>query len=97
MKENVLLFKNHNEDKNEFIRADNLILWQKEPQPSKFSRQKAEKFNYEIEGHNPHWKIMQTEFYRRKLDNIREAEYMDYQDYDEIDKHLRMVIHVSYS
>ena len=39
-----------------------------------------------LEGHNPHWKLLQTDD-----DNRREDRIPDYMDYSEIDKQLRLV------
>jgi len=50
MKENVLLFKNHNKDIEEFTRTDKLILWPKEMKEKIITKQ--EQFKYEVEGIN---------------------------------------------
>jgi hypothetical protein len=45
-------------NKDEFIKSDNLILWPKDRSLSKPITKERNQFKYELEGHNPHWKIL---------------------------------------
>ena len=57
----------------------------------------TEGFFGEIEGHNPHWKLYEQENLRKQqmqMDPSMQGYYMSYDEYDEIDKNLRMARNV---
>ena len=96
LKDNVLLFNNHNKDVKEYTRTDTLILWPKEKE-SLSQVKKEPEFNYEIEGHNPYWKLID----RYNFDNESMTQrvnsqpvFMNFEDYAEIDKNLRLARNV---
>ena len=95
-KDNVLLFKNT--DEVEYTRADKLILWSKDVEVPG-ANANVEGFNGEIEGHNPHWKLYEQENLRKQRqqsDPNLQAYYLNFEEYDEIEKNLRLARNIVY-
>ncbi|CAI2387354.1 unnamed protein product [Moneuplotes crassus] len=85
IQENVLLFKSQTRNKAESIRPENII----NTIPKR--EQYAAKNYLMLEGHNPHWKILQSELLRRSHQD-KMSHFTSFDEYSEIDRHLRMAV-----
>jgi hypothetical protein len=65
-----------------------LILWPKDKAQPKSTLKEKHRFDYQLEGYNPHWKILEAEL----LKNQNSSGFMSYEDYNEIDRQLRAAI-----
>ncbi|CAI2383808.1 unnamed protein product [Moneuplotes crassus] len=85
IQENVLLFKHKGGDTPESIRLENII----NTKPRRV--EDAGEDGLMLAGHNPHWKLLQSGFIQQNTHGDI-GHFMDFNDYSEIDKHLRMAI-----
>jgi hypothetical protein len=92
IKDNVLLFKTHNADVQEYTKADKLILWPNYNKAHSTVRQhpKQKVFEGEIEGFNPHWRWVDHNNGRQELQNA----FMDFEQYSQIERNLRLARNV---
>lgn len=81
----MLLFKHKEGDTPESIRLENII----NTRPRRIDDEDANSLM--LAGHNPHWKILQSEFFQRGQ-HEEVGNFMHCNEYSEIDKHLRMAI-----